>query len=66
MFRRSWVRIPALYTGWSSKFFTYICCKNCNCLLEKDENNEKEAEFGPYFKKYELCKLNPENRLLSN
>ena len=25
-FRRSWVRIPAPYTGWA--FFTYICCKN--------------------------------------
>ena len=30
--RRSWVQIPAQYTGW--KFFTYMCCKNCNdvCL----------------------------------
>ena len=41
MFRRLWVRIPALYTGWT--FFTFICCKNCNCLLENTKMNEKEA-----------------------
>ena len=32
--------------------FSYVCCKNCNCLFEKDENkNEKEAEFGPFLEK---------------
>ena len=28
--KRSWVRIPALYTGW--KFFHIYCCKNCNVV----------------------------------
>ena len=49
-FRRSWVRIPALYTGWT--FFTYICCKNCNdACLERPKINEKEAGVGPFFYK---------------
>ena len=29
---RLWVRISALYTGWT--FFTYICCKNCKVCLK--------------------------------
>ena len=36
MFRRLWVRIPSLYTGWT--FFIFTCCKNCNVY-----KNEKEA-----------------------
>ena len=32
IFWRSWVRIPAPYTGCT--FFRYICCKNCNVCLE--------------------------------
>ena len=39
MFRRSWVRIPAPYTGWT--FFTFICCRKC--IVEKTKLNEKEA-----------------------
>ena len=38
MFRRSWVRIPAAYTGWSWHFFTLICCKKFYCVFEKTEN----------------------------
>ena len=34
VFQRSWVRIPALYTGWSQHFFAYICCKNCSVCLK--------------------------------
>ena len=48
-FLRSWVRIPAPYTGWT--FFTYICCKNCNVCLKRLKINEKEAGIGPFFKK---------------
>ena len=43
---RSWVRIPAPYTGWT--FFTLICCKNCiDVCLKK---TEKEAGNGPFLK----------------
>ena len=30
--RRSWVQIPALYTGWT--FLTFICCQDCNVCLK--------------------------------
>ena len=53
MLRRSWVWVPALYTGWI--FFTFICCKNC-CLFEKTKINQKEAEDGP--SKEAFCYLN--------
>ena len=33
MYWRSWIRIPALFTGWT--FFTYFCCKNCNVCLQR-------------------------------
>ena len=49
MLKRSWVRIPAPYTGWT--FFTFNCCENCNVLFEKTKINEKEAGYGP-LKKY--------------
>ena len=39
MFRRSWVRIPAPYTG--STFFTFICC-----LFQTTKINEKDAGDG--------------------
>ena len=39
MFERSWVRIPALYTGW--KIFKLICCKNCIDCLKRPKINEK-------------------------
>ena len=33
-------------------FYTFICCKNCKCLFEKDEKSEKDAEDGLFlFKK---------------
>ena len=48
----SWVRFPALYTGWT--FFTFICCKNCKVCLERPKINEKEAGVGPFFKKNTL------------
>ena len=48
-FQRSWVRIPALYTGWT--FFTYICCKNRNVFLKRPKN-EKEAGVGPFKKEF--------------
>ena len=51
MFRRSWVRIPALYTGWTWVFFTLICCKKIYCLFEKTENKRKRGRSWPIFKK---------------
>ena len=48
-FQRSWVRIQALYTGWTK--FTFICCKNCNDVcLKRPKINEKEAGVGPCLK----------------
>ena len=36
MFQRSWVRIPALYTGWAF-FHITIRCKNCNvCWIRRN------------------------------
>ena len=43
MFKRSWVRIPAPYTGWT--FFTLIRCKNCIFCLKHSKINEKEVHF---------------------
>ena len=47
VFQRSWVRIPAPYTGWI--FFTFICCKKCNICLKR----RKQAGSG-YWKNYLL------------
>ena len=49
MFKRSWVRIPASYTGWTWHFFTLICCKKVVCL-KRLKINGKEAGVGPFFK----------------
>ena len=51
-FQRSWVRIPAKYTGWT--FFTYNCCKNCNDCFKRLKINNKEAGVGPFFKKKDI------------
>ena len=45
---RSWVRIPAPYTGWT--FFTWVCCINCNVCLKRPKINAKEAGDGPFKK----------------
>ena len=47
MFQRLWVRIPALYTGWTF-FRICICCKICY-VFDKTKINEKEAGVGPFF-----------------
>ena len=44
MFRRSWVQITAPLTG--LRFFTFICCKNCNVCLKKTKINEKRPGMG--------------------
>ena len=46
MFERSWVQIPAPYSGWT--FFTLICCKNGIVCLKIPKVNEKEAGVGPF------------------
>ena len=51
MFWRSWVRIPALYTGW--KFFNIYLLPNLECLFEKTKK-QKEAMDGPFFKKIKI------------
>ena len=48
MFQRSWVQIPAPYTSWT--LFTFICCKNCNCLFEKTKVNKKRPGLAHFFK----------------
>ena len=50
MFWRSWVRILALYTGWTWQFFTLICCNNCIVCLKRPKINKKEAGVGPILK----------------
>ena len=52
MIERSWVRIPAPYTGWNWHFFILICCKNCiDVCLKRPKINEKVAGVGQFFKK---------------
>ena len=41
MFRRLWVRIPALYTGWT--FFTFFVVK----IVIKDKNKQKRGREWP-------------------
>ena len=48
-FWRSWVRILVPCTGWTWRFFTLICCKNCIVCLKRPKINEKEAGVGPFF-----------------
>ena len=43
VFRRSWVRILTLYTGWT--FFTFICCKNCDVCLKKRKKRPRIAHL---------------------
>ena len=45
VFKRSWVRIPAPYTGWT--FVTFICCKNCVVCLKKTEYKRKRGRGWP-------------------
>ena len=51
-FKRLWVQIPALDTGWT--FFTLYCWKNCNFCLKKAEINKKEAENCPFFQLFKV------------
>ena len=45
MFRTSWVRFLALYTGWTI-FHVYLMY-NCNVCLKRPKLNKKEARIGP-------------------
>ena len=48
MFRRSWVRIPAL----DGHFFTLIFCKICNDVcLKRPKINDKRGRGWPFSKK---------------
>ena len=46
MLERSWVRIPAPYTGWT---FGHLFVVKIVCL-KRPKINEKEAGVGPFFK----------------
>ena len=52
---RSWVQIPAQYTGWT--FFTYICCKNCSVCLKRRKYMKKMPGW-PIFKnvQFKFCR----------
>ena len=50
---KSWVRIPALYTGWA--FFTLICCKNCNVCLKRRWLTKKRPGLDHIWKKLDHC-----------
>ena len=50
MFWRSWVQIPAPYTGWT--FFTCICCKSFNDVsLKTSKINDKSGRGWPILEK---------------
>ena len=55
MFRRLWVRIPALHTGWIfGHFFTLNCCKNCIVCLKRLKINEKRPGLAHLKKPFKL------------
>ena len=47
-FQRSWVQIPAPYTGWTQHFFTHICCKNCNVCLKRWKQMKKRQRMAQF------------------
>ena len=49
-FQRSWVRIPALHTGWTFFHIPIFAVKICNVCLKRPKINEKEAGVGPFKK----------------
>ena len=52
-FHRSWVWIPAPYSGWTWHFFRLICCKNCyDVCLKRPKINQKVAGVGPFIKTF--------------
>ena len=61
MYRRSWVRIPAPYTGWT--FFTIICCKYYIVHLKRSKINEEEAGDVLFHKNMMKWKDKNENRI---
>ena len=54
MLEKSWVRIPAPYTGWTFGHFAHLFVVKTVCL-KRPKINEKEAGVGPFNK--HLCKL---------
>ena len=51
-FQRSWVRIPAPYTGWT--LFTFICSKNCTVCMQKTKLKDKEAGITHFLKRTQV------------
>ena len=51
MFQRSWVRILAVYNGWTWHFFTMIWCQKLYSLFEKTENKRKRGRDWTILKK---------------
>ena len=48
MYQRSWVQIPAQFTG--RIFFTYICYKNCNVCLKVQKWTKKRPGIAHFLK----------------
>ena len=49
MFKRWWIQIPALNTGWIFFYNNYLVVK-LYCLFENTEKNEKEGGDSPFKK----------------
>ena len=56
MFKSSWVRILALYTGQTRHFNIDLFLKKL-FSLKRLKINEKEAGVGPFFLKKKICYL---------
>ena len=50
-FQRSWVWIPAPYTGWTWHFSHWFVVKNCIICLKRTENKRKRGQGWPIFLK---------------
>ena len=58
MFRRLWVRIPALYTEWT--FFTYICWIFFNDVrLKRPKINNRRGRGWPFLKRFKIQVFSP-------
>ena len=57
MFKRSWVRILAMFTGQTRHFNIDLFLKKIIVSLKRLKINEKEAGVGPFFLKKKICYL---------
>ena len=57
MVERSWVRIPAPYSGWTCHFFTLICGKNCTVCLKDPKKEKNRPGLAHFFKKNKVYRF---------